>query len=67
MGSWGATISAQLPPHSPLPLWCLRFLQVVALLCRLSQTTKRSEREKLEKMKVKKGGVPPFFHGIMLG
>jgi hypothetical protein len=28
---------------------------------------KRIEREKLEKMKVKKGGVPPFFHGIMLG
>ena len=26
--------------HSPLPLWCLRFLQVVAQLCRLNQTIK---------------------------
>jgi uncharacterized metal-binding protein YceD (DUF177 family) len=62
MGSWGAIISAQLQLHSPLRLWCLRFLQVVALPCRLSQTIKRIESKKLEKMKVKKGGVPPFFH-----
>jgi hypothetical protein len=35
---------------------------VVALLCRLSQTIKKQLKEKTKKLKVKKGGVPPFFH-----
>jgi len=67
MGSWGATISAQLPPHSPLRLhlWCLRFLQVVALhllpLSRLSQTIKSELKVKIRKDESKKGRRSSFF------
>jgi hypothetical protein len=65
MGSWGAIISAQLQLHSPLRLWCLRFLQVVALhllpLSRLSQTIKSELKVKIRKDESKKGRRSSFF------